>query len=278
MDEIIIWGEVLFLIDFSMDFCAFYFSGKLLGWKINLRRLIAAASICAIVGLFCTARLSERLSLLCLCSSWFISIPLIIPKSKCCLKNIIYAVILFVFFETCIGGIMTVMFYQMNRMFSSFETTFENGLSRLRFFFLSLSAIFFCLAIMNRILSNTLIQQTIRQNGTVTISWNGRSTVISCLFDSGNLVREPISGKHVMVVPSNELQALGIDADLLCKGAIYGSRLIPMKTLDSTTVSWGILPNQIQIKADNKTLINEELYVVFSAGTDIAIIPSCIFR
>ena len=278
MDGIIIWGEVLFFIDFSMDFCALYFTFKLLGWKTDIKKLILASVICAVLGLICITQITGTASILILFIGWMISTILAIPSEKRRIRNIIGAVILFVILEALTGGIMTAIFYKLNQWNHSLGIHLDSGESKLRIFFIAAGIIFFMLTASMRILSNAKFLKGVTQNGTVSIRWNGYETNTHCMFDSGNLVREPISGKHVMILPAGEISALGIEYDRLSSGSLYGSRLIPVKTLDKTSVLWGILPDEINIQTENRTYSSTELYVVFSPGTDIAIVPTCILE
>ena len=278
LDEIVIWGEVLFLIDFSMDFCALYFAYRLLGWKTDLRKLILASVICAATGLICITLPSGIASVSVLTVGWITGTVLTVPPEKRRLRSILYAFILFVFIEAFAGGIMTAIFCKLNQWSGSLGMHFEDSESRRRVFFFAAGIVFFLLTAAHRILSYVKMQKEVTQNGTVAVSWNGHETSVRCMFDSGNLVREPISGKHVMILPIKEASALGIEHDRLSSGMIRGSRLIPVTTLDKRSVLWGILPDSISIRTDDAAYSDIALYIVFSAGTDLAIVPTCIFE
>ena len=278
MDEIVIWGEVLLLIDFSMDFCALFFTYQLLGWKIVIWKLIIASALCAVLGLVCITLPLGTTSLCVVFIGWMISTILTMPSEKRCVRNILYVLVLFVLLEAFAGGIMTAIFCRLNQINKAAGIHFEHIESKQRIFLLASGIIFFILLAVNRILSNAKIRKEATQNGTVTVQWNGFEINTRCMFDSGNLVREPISGKHVMILPFKECSALGIEPNLLSSGKVFGSRLIPIKTLDKTSVLWGILPNTVKIRTSDAFYTGIELYVVFSSGTDIAIVPTGILE
>lgn len=276
MDGVIVWGEVLFCIDFSMDFCALYFTCKLLGWRVRLRRLLPAAAICAGISVFCTAVLSGAVSAAMLLLGWLTSAVILAPRKKRKIRMMLCAFFLFLFLEACAGGIMTVIFVWLNRRFAALGFTVSDGAVRHRLFFMTASAIFVFLGVICRIISRAEIKKLVKRNGTASVQWNGHETVVPCLFDSGNLVSEPISGKPVMILPYKEQYRLGVEPAQLENGRVHGSRLIPLKTLDRLSLSWGILPDAVRLQADRLDIPETEIYIVFSRGTEYAIVPTAV--
>ena len=126
MQPVIIWGEVLFAIDFSMDFCALYFSMRLLGKRIVLSRLLIGAALCSSVGVFLAAvNLHVWLKTLLMLVSAIAACRIALYQGKAyrskpavqAAKELLSAVLLFVFLEAAAGGLMTLFFSSMNRYF-----------------------------------------------------------------------------------------------------------------------------------------------------------------
>ena len=278
MGDSVIWGEVLFCIDFSMDFCALYFTCKLLGWKIRLKNLTLSAVICSAVGVFCTAVLNGLLSAAVMVFGWIGSALLLSPTDKRNVRSMTAAFLLFVFLEACAGGIMTAVFCFLNRRFYALDFTVSDYETKRKWFFLCAGLVFIILGVICRLLSHADVQKLVQRSGIAAIRWNGHETSVACMFDSGNLIKEPISGKSVMILPYKEQFSLGVDPKLLESGGITGSRLISMKTLDRAYLMWGIRPDSIDIRADSLEISGEELYIVFSDGTDKAIVPTSMLR
>ena len=276
MDGVVIWGEVLFCIDFSMDFCALYFMCSLFGWKPRYRRLIAASACCAAAGVLSIAVSSGFLSALLMIAGWGFSAILLIPPTKRRISTAAAAFLLFLFLEACAGGIMTALFYFLNRQFSSYGFIVTDTTSRCKLFFLCTGLIFIVIGIVFRTASYTELQKLVTAGGVAAVQLNGKETCVPCLFDSGNLVREPISGKPVIVLPYREQHQLGIDPSLLEKGMLRGCRLIPLKTLGRTFISWGIRPEHIRVHADNLDIPDADFYIVFSRETEQAIVPASV--
>ncbi|MBR5870297.1 MAG: sigma-E processing peptidase SpoIIGA, partial [Clostridia bacterium] len=254
MEGRVIWGEVLFCIDFSMDFCALYFTCKLLGYRIIFVRLLTAAALCAAAGVLCAGFLSGLSSVFIMLISWICIAWLLFFNIERKISRIISAFLIFVFLEATAGGIMTAVFYYMNRQFGSLHLSAADTSSKQKLFFICAGVLFAILSGFSRLLSNAEVKKLVQRNGLAVIRWNGKTTAVSCLFDSGNLVKEPISGRSVMILPYREQLSLGIDPTQLENGSIAGSRLISMRSLDRAYLLWGILPQEISISAENLEL------------------------
>ena len=276
MGEVVIWGEVLFCIDVCMDFCALYFTARLLHLTDNLRQLFLGAVICALAGVICTAVSHTLLQLAVSLTALLVAAALLIPKERRRLRSILGTVMLFVFLESCTGGMMTALFYLLNRCFWGLGVSVSDDSSRLRWFFLAAAVLFFLLGFLCRMLSDADVRRLCQRGGTVTVRFRGREVTSACLFDSGNLVREPISGKPVVIVPETCRGALGIDAKALSDGTIHGSRLIPMKTIDAESLCWGIPPDEMRLCADDIDICDISAYIVFSDRINEAIVPTSV--
>ena len=278
MSEIVIWGEVLFCIDFCMDFCALYFTLKLLHLNTNVHRLCFASAICAAAGVICVPIIDSILRAAISVFSVFITIAIPMFGKHRPIHNYLGAVFLFLFLEAAAGGMMTVLFYTLNRTFSDLGVQLPHDNLRLRIFFLAAAILFFLLGIVSRMLSDADIRKLVQRGGTVHIGFDGREVTLPCLFDSGNLVREPISGNPVVIVPECALDILGIDGDALSCGTVKGSRLISMKTLDAESLHWGIRPEAMCLRADSIDISDAEVYLVFCGQLSEAIIPTAILQ
>ncbi len=278
MNEVVIWGEVLFCIDFCMDFCALYFTSKLLHLNTKVLRLCIGAVICASTGVLCVTIANRILRTTVSVVSIIIAVCLLLMNEHRQFRSYPAAVFLFFFLEAAAGGMMTVLFYVLNRSFSDLGVHLPYDNLRLRMFFLAAAVLFFLLGILSRMLSDADIRKLVQRGGTARIEFDGREVVLPCLFDSGNLVREPISGKPVVIVPEFSLDALGMDADALACGTVTGSRLISIKTLDAESLHWGIRPKTMDLRADDIEIRDAEVYLVFSGQITQAIVPTALLQ
>ncbi len=278
MGEVVIWGEVLFSIDFCMDFCALYFTAKLLGFPTGIKRLCCAAFICASAGVIGAVEMHAVWQIIVALCALLIAVWLMLPKNRRRFRCLISAILLFLILEACTGGVMTVLFYGLNRRFANLGVHVSGESARIRLFFLAAAVIFFLLGIIARMVSDADVKKLVKRGGSAEVRIGSRELHIPCLFDSGNLVREPISGKPVVFLPDSAKDHLGIDADLLSDGSIPGSRLIPLKTLDAETLRWAIRPDRMWLSADEIQIDDADVYLVFSERIVEAIVPTTLLQ
>ena len=278
MGEVVIWGEVLFCIDFCMDFCALYFTSRLLGLHTGIKRLCISAAVCAAAGVICASEIRLWGQAAVMMTALFIAVFLLISDERRHLRCYIRTILLFLFLEACCGGIMTALFYSLNRSFSALGMHVTHEAARFRWFLITAAVLFLLLGIISRMISDADVKKLVQRGGKAEIRIGERELHIPCLFDSGNLVREPISGKPVIFLPQTAQKSFGIDTDSLSDGRIPGSRLIPMRTLDAETLRWGIRPERMCLWADDIAVIDANVYLVFSDRITEAIVPTVLLQ
>ena len=280
MQPVVIWGEVLFFIDFSMDFCTLYPVLRILGQPVRLYRLLAASALCAAAGVASVTLPTSAAWILaagCVFAVWLLLIPRVNRTPYLFLK----AVLLFVFLEAAAGGLVTAVFFSLNRWFSGVGISVQTPLVRRQWFWLCAALFFFICRWVNRILQNAAARRFTNPGGSLTVRYDGCEIRAECLLDSGNLVCEPISGRPVTVLPSGCSEALGIDLPRLCSGGYPHSRLIPLQSIGGSQLLWGIHPEQILLTAECGTDGKQteiDCYIVFSDRTEEAIVPMCLLQ
>ena len=72
----------------------------------------------------------------------------------------------------------------------------------------------------------------------VELLWQGKKISLTALVDTGNMLRDPITGQSVLVIGGDVAQQLGISREILCdpisailSGRIEGARLIPYRAV-----------------------------------------------
>ena len=271
-----IWGEVLFCIDFSMDLCALYVMSKLLGRRIRTLRLCLSACICAAVGVLCAA-VSGVYSTVCLIGGWLIAYGVLSEKPYRRIGSFLSSTLLFLVIEACAGGIMTAGFLLLRRLFLRQSVTVERVSPRHMLFWLLAACVFFLMTALMRLMSRADANRLAQRGGEVNIRIGEREVCMQCLFDSGNLAREPISGKAVVFLPSAFSETLGISIGKLDAGEMRGSRLIPMKTACGSQCAWAIHADGFTYSADNgKVRGSADVYAVFSDAIDRTVVPTSV--
>lgn len=191
----VIYGDVLLLIDFCIDFFVLYTTG------IFLRRSIKAVCITAaalIGGIYSVAEVFINGNDVI---DFFISIAVGLLMCYISFGSYKFIKTVFVFFGTAamIGGIMfAVYFFLGSYHYSIFGNMRGYAYSHIPLW------LFVLLAILSLAIS-WMFSHIGRERGekkeiNAKVFRGGKSVTVRLLLDSGNLVKEPISGKNVVII------------------------------------------------------------------------------
>ncbi len=210
----VLYLDVYFLINFSVDLLAIYLSIKLLHIGTSVWRLCASAGIGA----------GYASGVIFLPSEWQYAY---IPLSVLCLFLVTRVAggrihnlrrgrlcIMFVVFQMLLAGCVYYGYQWLDKLSKKYliETKFQAENRKLLFF-----AVIVLLSIgVLRLFSALLGESRAESVCSVRVELFGRSVTVDALVDSGNLVRDPMDGKAVILVKSEVLSALSVDpSDLL---------------------------------------------------------------
>lgn len=190
-----VYIDLYFLINVSMDLLCLLITAALLHRKIDRRRALAAA---AVGGGYAVAALLFSLGgvsgllldiaaafLICTVAFYVRRMPRL-RLLQCTLVQALVSMIL--------GGVMTALYACLNRLRLPFEALQGDGLSVWTFALLTAVA---GIATVRGGKLLGLSQKTKRV--TLHVILFGKSITLSAMVDSGNLLRDPVSGKSVIV-------------------------------------------------------------------------------
>ena len=173
-----------------------------------------------------------------------------------------------------LGGIMTALYAALNRLNLPFEALEGDGLSVWTFALLTAVASFATLR-GGRLFG--LSHKT--RSVTVSAMLFGREITFCALVDSGNLLRDPLSGKSVIVVDADKLVGI-LPSPLLdaCKRGSVSAflatyedaricRLIPAKTASGEGFLLGLLPDRLTLSDGKSTLPADHLIAPAPLGS-----------
>ena len=233
-----VYVDLLFMINFSMDFLCFFITARILSLPMSLPRMLLAS---ALGGIYSDIALFIRLGaipslmldiLVCviLCAIAFLkkgnssSLPLYI---------IVYFAI-----SMALGGFMTAIFNLLNKADIPLESGASDGISV--WAFAALAAVSGALTLLG---GRFFRKKSAQTHAEVEVFYAGRRARLSAMIDTGNLLREPISGKPCIVADTSSLS--GIIPESLARAAREGKisaighlsqsdsknvRIIPIKT------------------------------------------------
>ncbi len=284
-----VYVDILFLINFSMDYLCLYISAKILRRAANAKKMIPAAllgAIYSVVSVFLTvqpwiALLIDILVCVAMCAIAF-------HKRKQLRKTFLYSLLYFLVSMT-VGGIMTALFNLVNKLNLPFDMADGDGLSVWGFALLAILAGIFAIFGGNFIFKKKEIRDC-----QLKILFDGKEKIFSGLSDSGNLVRDPISGRPVIIIDRRLADGF-VDTRILDNfksgipnnsKAYSGMRIAPISTVsgksaivllraDQITLTYNRGSRQESIQPDAMFALGD---IGKSANGYDAIIPYSLFR
>lgn len=265
----IVFGDLLFLINFSMDFLCFYFSCLLLHRRLPTLRACAASvlgGIYSVVSLFITASQGAALALDVLVL--VVMCLIVYCSKKMTVGRIFKAILLYFFVSALLGGLMTALFSLFNRLeIFMGNVQMEEGINVWIF---SLLAIFGSVFTMK---GARIFRSSAKREVVLEIVTERGTSRLRTLVDSGNLAVEPISEKAVVfataescanVLDDEFYSALSNDGNIenLPLSVASKIRFVPGKTIGGETLLPAIKFKNIRLisKKNEKDL---DVYVAF---------------
>lgn len=233
-----IYADMLFAINFSMDFISLFITASIMRRKIHKKRTLLASAIGGLYGVF---------EIICSFKPWVSALLAVLVSILMCFiayfeKSIKRFVGMFVVYwgvGACLGGFMSVFYSLLNKLLADYinDYTYNKVYTGARFFIVSALAI-----LISMLLGRFFTNEKQIKSVPIEIIVKDRSFSITALCDSGNLLTEPISGKAVVLV-CNETE---LGKEILSTPDIY-KRYIPYTGVGGEGMLKGIIPKTIKI-------------------------------
>lgn len=271
----VVYGDLLFLINFSMDFLSFYFLCLLLHKRLPTLRVCIASIV---GGIYSVASLFLGIG-----REWSLILDISVPVLMCIIafaskktgwREIIKTVLLYFFVSALLGGLMTALFYLFNRIDSfAQQMGADEGIDVWIFAILTVVSSIFTLKGGSFFRSSAA-----RREGELVIFGGGEKSVkLRTLIDSGNLVREPISERAVAFASLEAcaplLDPALVDAvegkkelESLPFSILSGVRLVPSKTIAGETVVPAIRFKRAVLRV-GKSFKELDIYIALVCGS-----------
>lgn len=256
-----VYADLLFLVNFSMDFLGFYLTARLLHRTLSLWRGVLASAlggVYAVVVLFLTVgKIPAFLIDLAVC---FALCAIAMLGRREGLRSCLRLGSLYLLISALLGGAMTLLYSQLNRIPGLTDRVEEDGLSAWLFLGLAVAS-----AVMTGLWGRGFRRAASRREVELVVEHGGKRVQMRAFCDSGNLLRDPISAKPVIAVEAERMN--GLVPTALCRaadgralsdavltlpeGAHSNFRLIPAKTAAGEGLLVGFLPDHVYIREDN---------------------------
>ena len=244
-----VYADVLFFVNFSMDYITLWLCALLTSKERSALRLSLASAIgalYAVISLFFT--LTPFFSYICAgCVSVLMS--LVAFGMKAGLFSLFRQSALIWGCSAMLGGIMTAIL-----SLSSVSYVDSNSTGPLS---LVLAAGIIIVWVILRLVRFSKDRRAV----TLRAEWKGQSIEFSALCDSGNLLRDPLSGDAVVPVSRHVLDKLcgkelcsallSMDKSLT-ESEDISLRIIPHRDINSSGIICGFLPDRVSVITDKK--------------------------
>ena len=265
-----VYIDLLFLINFSMDYLCIYVCSKVLHRKMKLPRMLIAATL---GGIYSVASLflpiSSALSLALDCAVCLVMCAIVYRERGRPIGSLLLATFLFIGISMMTGGCMTAIFNLLNKLNLPLDLVEADGISTYLFAALALIAGIISLK-SGQIISHRAPIKECKLH----VKFCGKDFEFLGFSDSGNLVRDPITGKPIIFVDRATIEkqlpldfldhfAEGkLDRNAPCKNL----RIISLHTAAGSSIATAAAPESISIEYENKKgkISNVELAALIS--------------
>lgn len=258
-----VYADLFFLVNFSMDFLCAYLTATLLRRRMIPWRMGLAAALGGVYAVLALVLpLSQPWGMLCdvgvcvgMCAVMFFArgVPLRFFGAACA----VYAGV-----SMAMGGIMTALFNLLNRTGLSAQGALAEQDGMGAWLFALLAAVGAAAGLQG---GRLLRRSASRRFARLSVTVGTRTVQLQALVDSGNLCRDPISGRPVIFIAPRQAQAL-IDAS-----AARRFRLIPVGTVDGRRMQIAYLPDCITLEDAGGTRSIDALFAPAAALSDTGV-------
>lgn len=259
-----VYADILFLINFSMDFLCFYISAKLLHRRLpRLRAIFASAfgGVYAVAVLF--MGLVPPFELVLDIGVGFLMCISVFAAKKVKLWRLLVSSAVYIGVSAALGGIMTALFNMLNLLGFPFGALSESGDGMPVWLFALLSAASGAATLAG---GRFFRKSQSKRTADIEITYKGKTVKLAAICDTGNLLRDPISGKSVVVADVSPLSAALPPAII---DAVSGStqsaitslpkefakdlRIIPSRTATGDGLLYALTPEKLTVKTPGES-------------------------
>ena len=250
-----VYADLLFLVNFSMDMLCLLLVAKLTSKRLSLLRAALGA---ALGGIYSVGIL-------------FVSLPppvALLLHFTCCAamcatafgirggaRRVLSDIAAFLISSSLLGGIMTAAFSLLNTLEINTENAGENDIPPWLILTFGVTS-----ALLARIGGGNLKKKASTRFAEVEITLGDKTLAVSAVCDSGNLLRDSISGRAVMVADTrhteyffgSKKEITPLDLPRLSPELGRRSSLIPYRTASGSKTMVAFRPQRLIIKSEGR--------------------------
>ncbi len=233
------YADVLFLIDFSMDYLSLYAAGKLLSLPMSLRRTVLAALLGGVYGVLAVLLGADGVLGAFAAIGISFLLTLIAFGVREGVRGLVRAAFTVWGTGALLGGAMTAV----GGIFGPPSAGTVGG------FGCMVCGVFVVMVGLTRFTRQRFTRGTAEVEITESeVRWIGKG-----LLDSGNLLTDPLGGYPVILLRAESARSLlGAAVDTLYRGetpeGAVGVRAVPVRTVEGTRILYGFLGKNIVLR------------------------------
>ncbi len=237
-EVLVLYADVLFAINFSMDFLALFICSMILHLKVTRKRIILSALLGGAFGVIeVILPMNQVISILL---SLFVSLFMcLIAYKKCTRKRLFISYIMFWAVSASLGGVMSLSYSLLNRLFQDviFKYSPSGAYNGARFLIIASIT-----AIVSIIFSKIFSSKKDITSAEIVVVIDKIEYKMEAFCDSGNMLSDPILSKPVILV--TEFCKLG---EIILAKDDYKKRLIPYSDVSGGGILKGVIPESVKV-------------------------------
>ncbi len=207
----VIYGEYLLLENGIAGLIILAMTGRICGIKLSLKRLVLGSFLCGIYSFILFVDINWWVSTLSKVVFSFVVIALVFPVSG---KALMKTVLVFYIISFALGGIIiaSLYFFASGGLVSG-GVFYIGGLTYMKVF-LGMAFAWAALYIFSNFLKERL--RRTRDEAKLRIKIGERTTILNGFIDTGNFLRDPISGRPVCIASKQAMRSMVSDVTKFC--------------------------------------------------------------
>ena len=248
MIDLSVYIDVLLVLNLYIDYILLYICSKLLSIKPKIVRLMLASALGAVSSLFIILPISNQLYS-CLYSA---IVALAISRVAFGKQNLIKNSLSYCLLNCMCCGITMLIWFttKSNKVIINNNYIYFNVSPLL--LIISTIVIYISASLIKKYITYKICQHSCK----ITIDYCNNSIILNCLIDTGNLLKDSITDKPIIIISkSSACNLLGInDFNTSELYDIKGFRLIPISSVSEESVLIGFKADNVSVELDDRII------------------------